>query len=324
MNNPKISVVIPLYNKQNHIKDCINSVLAQSFKAAEIVIVDDGSTDNSMDVVKTENFDSDVNIRVISQVNKGVSAARNNGVVNAKHDYIAFLDADDIWLPLFLEEMINLIQRYPAVGFYTSKYQCVATDEQYYDAKIDMALVEANGFNPNGMLINNFFEIASHGDLPFMVSSSVISRSLFEQVGGFPVGEAIGEDQDLFAKVALQGAIAYSPNINLLYSIDADNKATHYNVPSQECAFSKRLNKTKVLEKNSMAKAILKYCAAHLCHLAKLNIKMGRTDEAKLLLSDPRCQLKPKHRIYLYLWASIVQGVSRVKQFVSPSVPVSK
>lgn len=323
MNIPKISVVIPLYNKQSHIIDCINSVLAQSFPASEIIIVNDGSTDKGMEAIYDEDFNTNTEIRLLSQSNQGVSVARNNGVTAARHKYIAFLDADDIWLPFFLEEMVNLLKRFPNTGFYTSKYQCVTTDEQYYDANIDMEAIEVNNFDPNGMLIDNYFEIAAQGDLPFMISSSMIYKPLFEELQGFPVGEAIGEDQDLFAKVALQGPIAYSPNINILYSIDAENKATQNNVPRQECGFSKRLNKSKVANKGSRAKGALKYCAAHLCHLAKLNIRIGRADEAKQLLTDPRCKLKPKHRMFLFVWASTVQVISRLKQLLFPRQPAS-
>lgn len=323
MINPKISVVIPLYNKKSHILDCIDSILSQSYQPQEIVIVDDGSRDGSAQVVEQQDFDTEVEIRLFKQKNQGVSVARNQGVAKAKSDYVAFLDADDIWLPFFLEEMVNLVNRFPTVGFYTSKYQCVGENEQYADAKIDMQALEQNGFDPYGMLIDNYFDIAAKGDLPFMVSSSMISKRLFKRVGGFPVGEAIGEDQDLFAKVALKGRIAYSPNINLLYSVDAENKATQHNIPTAECAFSKRLNSKKVLKKNQRAQSIMTYCAAHLCHLAKLNIKVGRISEAKQLLADPRCQLKPKHRIGLYFWALGAQLINRIKA-LSSATPTAK
>ena len=320
---PKITVVIPLYNKRSHILDCLHSVLQQSYAAQEVIVMDDGSSDGGAELIENTEFDSATEIRVIKQKNQGVSAARNNGVKEAKYDYVAFLDADDVWLPFFLEEMVNLHQRFPNVGFYTSKYQCVAAGEHYQDAKINMALVEENGFDPLGMLLNNYFDIAGQGDLPFMVSSSMISKKLFKKVGGFPVGEAIGEDQDLFAKIALLGPVAYSPNIHLLYTVDAENKATQFNIPSAECPFSKRLNKAKVLKKNKRAKSILKYCAAHLCHIAKLNIKVGRVKEAKRLLADPRCQLKPKHRIGLYAWALATQLMLAVKQLVHIT-PITK
>lgn len=308
MNKPKISVVIPLYNKRSHIIACIESVLAQNYSAKEIIIIDDGSTDGGAELLKAHDFQTSCKIRLYQQANQGVSVARNNGVKLAKTPYVAFLDADDIWLPFFLEEMVNLINRYPQVGFYASRYQCVAGSGDYRDANINMALVEDNGFNPYGMLLSNYFDIAAQGDLPFMISSCVIHKSLFAAVGGFPPGEAIGEDQDLFAKIALQQPIAYSPNINLLYSIEAENKATQSNVPEAECPFSQRLNEPKLLVNHRRTKAILKYCAAHLCHLAKLNIKRGKIKQAKQLLADPRCELKPKHRAGLYLWALLVQA----------------
>lgn len=299
MNIPKISVVIPLYNKEEHILDTLNSIYEQSVQPDEVIVIDDGSTDNGVALAQQSGHK---NLRVICQKNQGVSVARNNGVSLAKNDYVAFLDADDVWLPFYLEQMIALIKKYPKAGMYASKYQCVTQAGEYSDAKIVMQSI-----HPEGGLIDNYFEIAAEGDLPFMMSSTLVHKSVFEKVGGFPAGEAMGEDQDFFAKIALQLPIAYSPNINLLYSLDAQNKATVNNIPSKECPYSQRLN-TLVQSRNmdsktSKAKSIMRYCAAHLCYLAKLNIQAGKVAEAKALLADPRCDLKPMHKIGLYVIA---------------------
>lgn len=311
MNNPNISVVIPLYNKQSHILNAIDSVLKQAHSPSEIVVIDDGSCDDSAKIVTEKSATSQIPIRLIKQQNQGVSVARNNGVKHAKYELVAFLDADDVWLPLYLDEMVNLLNSYPTAGFYASRYQCFAGEGKFSDANINMALVAQNGLNPNGMLLKNYFDIASKGDLPFMISSTMVSKKRFNKIGGFPAGERIGEDQDFFAKVALEGDIAYSPNINLLYSTVADNKATQHHVPEAECPFSQRLYQQQA---NRTSPAVMRYCAAHLCHLAKLNIQIGRFKHAKSLLADRRCLLKPKHLVGLYGIASALELTQQIKQ----------
>lgn len=317
MTNVTISVVIPLYNKASHIVAALESIASQAFPASEIVIVDDGSTDNGAEIAQQSAANIDIPVRIIRQRNQGVSVARNNGVAAATSEYIAFLDADDTWLPLFLDEMVNLIETYPYAGLYASRYQCVAEEGEYFDANINMDLIAKNGFNPDGMLLSNYFEVAAQGDLPFMVSSLVIAKSFFKRIGGFPEGEKIGEDQELFANAALMGPIAYSPNINLHYATVAENKATQQHVPSEECPFSKRLAEKAKTQQPNDELHILKYCAAHLCHLAKLNVKSGQFAKAKQLLADSRCALKPKHRIGLYLAATVGESFSVFKRAFS-------
>jgi len=105
-----VSVVIPLYNKEKNIFATINSVLEQTYSGFEIVVINDGSTDNSCEVVNRIN---DPRIRLITQNNLGVSKTRNRGVSEAKYEYVALLDGDDQWAPTFLEEMIALIEICP-------------------------------------------------------------------------------------------------------------------------------------------------------------------------------------------------------------------
>src|SRR5690606_6751565 len=114
------SVVIPLYNKELSVRNTINSVLDQTFKEFEIVIVNDGSTDNS--VKEVEKFD-DKRIRLIHQENKGVSAARNRGIEEAKYEWIAFLDADDLWRENHLEEVVRMINIFPDFKVYVTSFE---------------------------------------------------------------------------------------------------------------------------------------------------------------------------------------------------------
>ena len=118
--NPFISIVIPLYNKEKFIARTLESVLAQTFKNFEVLIVNDGSTDSSVEVAKKY---IDDRFRIINQKNSGVSAARNKGIKLARAKYIAFLDADDTWEPNFLSEIQRLIKKYPQAGLYGTGYR---------------------------------------------------------------------------------------------------------------------------------------------------------------------------------------------------------
>ncbi len=294
MNNIKFTVIIPLYNKASHILRTLKSVAWQKYPATEIIVVDDGSTDEGVLLIEQANI---ANVRLIKQQNQGVSAARNTGIKAASCDYIAFLDADDQWLPLYLDEISGLIHRFPRAEFFGTCYQIVEAQDNYVDAKINMLPAD-----PKGILLDDYFDIASRGDLPFTMSSITIKRALFNKIGMFPVGEPIGEDQDFFCRAALHTAIAYSVNIHSLYHKDAQNQASRDNVPTEECAFSIRVSAKAQLLKDDvkMKTSMLRYSAAHLCHLAKLNILNGRFSQGRKLLADPRCKLKPKHLLALY------------------------
>ncbi|MCH7785011.1 MAG: glycosyltransferase family 2 protein, partial [Bacteroidetes bacterium] len=105
-----ISVIIPLYNKDKFITKTIQSVLNQTFTDFELLIVNDGSTDNSLKIAQSFN---DKRLKLISIENSGVSLARNTGIKAAKHNWIALLDADDWWAPTFLEEFIEAFKLFP-------------------------------------------------------------------------------------------------------------------------------------------------------------------------------------------------------------------
>ena len=115
----KYSVVIPLYNKEHFIKKAIQSVLKQSFQDFEIIIVDDGSTDRSLEIARK--FESE-KLKVYTQPNQGVSVARNKGIENASGEYIAFLDADDTWNMDYLETIDELTTSYPESDIYVTAY----------------------------------------------------------------------------------------------------------------------------------------------------------------------------------------------------------
>ena len=313
MKTPTISVVIPLYNKAQHIERTIKSVLSQQVEVSEIIVVDDGSTDNGADVVKNLAVE---NLVLIQQVNQGVSVARNIGVSVATSDYVAFLDADDQWLPFFTQEIQGLITRFDDCGMFATRYQCVEGEEQLVDAKILLDSV-----NPDGYRLNNYFEVASRGDLPFMVSSVVVSKAYFEHIGGFPVNEPMGEDQDFFANAALQGGIAYSPNIHVHYHRDASNRAMDALIPVNLCPFATRLyaSLARGKYKTQLARSIEKYCATHGLFIAKQNIQRGNYDVALSILRKPMCSHRFARYTALKLVATLLNAKKRLVQLISIS-----
>ena len=309
MNKPQFSVVIPLYNKEQHIIRTLNSIAKQSYAANEIIVVDDGSTDNGPQLVSECNIE---NVTLVQQKNGGVSSARNTGISLAKHEFIAFIDADDQWLPLYLEEIANLVAKFPQAGVYATHYQIIEPGNQYVNAKVNLKNID-----PTGELLADYFDVASKGDLPFTMSSMTVRKSLVNNNGNFPLNEPMGEDQDFFARAALATDIAYSPNIQSLYHRDATNRACHLTIPHQECPFSVRISNQAMNSKQTQASkmSMLRYSAAHLCHIAKLNIMGGQFSRARTLLSDPRCKLKPKHRYGLLIWSWIKQSLTFGQRF---------
>ncbi len=121
------SVVIPLYNKEKRVKNTIESVLNQTFQDFEVIVVNDGSTDNSLEVVKSFN---DERIRIINQKNSGVSSARNRGIKEAKYEWIAFLDADDLWDHNKLEMVAEVIDKEKNVNWIITGYTLLKNEKR--------------------------------------------------------------------------------------------------------------------------------------------------------------------------------------------------
>lgn len=226
-NRPFFSVVIPLYNKQNYIKETIKSVLNQTFQDFEIVIVNDGSKDDSVKVVESIQDDR---IKLLHQKNSGVSVARNKGIKEAKADYVAFLDADDLWLPKFLQTIYELIQNFPDAGLYATAYKKRKENGEEFGINIQaLPSKEYEDYLPN------YFESIVKGDNLVWSSATCIPKKVFiENDIWFPVGEKYGEDQYVWARVAMKFAIAYSTKICSLYKIEAENNTINVILKEKE------------------------------------------------------------------------------------------
>jgi glycosyltransferase involved in cell wall biosynthesis len=210
----RFSVVIPLYNKARQIENTIRSVLAQDFQDFEIIVVDDGSTDGGSDLIIPIN---DTRIRLVFQVNAGVSAARNFGVHESSAEYIAFLDADDEWYPWHLEEIDQLIRNFPQNGMYSVAHHIIQNNIKY-----SPSTGVTVGFCG---VIPNVFKTFGTGLALVNSSTACVNRQAFNQSGGFPIGVTKGEDVYLWLKIALSNGIAHSARVCAIYNKDATNRS---------------------------------------------------------------------------------------------------
>jgi len=210
------SVVIPLYNKAHTIQRTLASVLAQTHTEFEVIIVNDGSTDNGIEAINQ--CTSDQRIRIIKQENQGVSAARNNGVANAKYEYIAFLDGDDEWLPGYLAKMKTAIDLFPNAGMY-----CCAGIVRNADGSEFYRLAKKYG---GRILEIDFFE---NPHVFVHTSATVVSKSVFNKSGGFPSEMKRNQDFALFYSLALITPVVYCAFPLSVYVGGVEGQATSNN-----------------------------------------------------------------------------------------------
>ena len=228
MSQPAISVVIPLYNKQREVAAAVRSALAQSYPPAEIVVVDDGSTDGGAEVVRA--IGSPL-VRLVEQANAGVCAARNHGIAETSGEYIALLDADDEWEPGFLAEIAAMIGEFPGCGLYCTGFSIVSDD----------GVFPAETPAERGV-VGNFFRDSAHRYIA-IPSASCIPRRVFDTVGGFPEGMKIAEDLHLWIRIARRYPVCFSPARLVRYSRVASNRSAAVYTPEQTvCSFEELYN----------------------------------------------------------------------------------
>lgn len=185
MRKVKVSVVIPSYNSARYLTAAIDSVLAQTYENFEILVVDDGSTDETKDVLKRyEN-----SIRYLYKPNGGVSSARNHGIENAKGEYLAFLDADDAWLPEKLEKQIIELEKNAGRACYAAFTAC--------DEKLNPLRVVQNQRSENALR-----DLLVRGNVIGTPSAVIIEKKLLKEIGGFDLGLSQCADWEMWVRVA--------------------------------------------------------------------------------------------------------------------------
>jgi glycosyltransferase involved in cell wall biosynthesis len=214
---PKVTVVIPLFNKALHIRRAVESVLNQSFQEFEIVVVDDGSTDDGAEIVRSM---TDARIRLFQQPNRGVSSARNKGIKEARHELISFLDADDNYNPDFLAIIVDLAARHEGAGAYGTSFEIIKENLRRGISR-PSSLREAAG--AKDILIHDFFKDALSGWVIWS-SATAVPKKTFDAVGLFPEGVPLGEDWDMWMRIGARFPIAVSSYIGAIYHREASNR----------------------------------------------------------------------------------------------------
>lgn len=205
----RISVVIPLYNKVKSIERTIRSVAQQGVQPLEIIVVDDGSTDGSAEVVEAMDLKL---VKLVRQSNRGVSAARNRAMEMAQGEWIALLDGDDYWLDGYLDSVEQMIGYFPAAG-------AIGMGFFIDDGK---RLVAGDYVEKYGAV--DFFR-ESMSQYVLIPSATVVRRDLALAMGGFPEGMRMAEDQYLWTKIARTAQVAFMPLPLVVYSRAAENRS---------------------------------------------------------------------------------------------------
>lgn len=213
----RFSVIIPLYNKASYVAKAILSVLSQSISDFELVIMDDGSKDDSYEVA-LKTIEGHHNCHLYRQKNGGVSVARNNAVALSQGEYLCFLDADDWWDEQFLAEMSQLIDEFPEAGIYGTNYTIVnETKHKTREAQIGVE----DGFERG--YINYCQAYAKTMYMPLWTGAVCIPRGVFEEMKGFPNGIKLGEDFLLWMRIALKYKVVFLNQPLAYYNQDVES-----------------------------------------------------------------------------------------------------
>lgn len=237
------SIVMPLYNKEYSVLKAILSIFAQKYDGWELIVINDGSTDSSYNVVK--NFISTAQllkckVRLIHQDNQGVSAARNRGVAESKYNYICFLDADDEWYPDFLSRINNLFNLYPNESIYSLQHEvCINNTD-----KIRNKCMYKEGFKG---YVRNFFKASLVGSIANS-SKVCISKSDFYRIGGFPLHYKAGEDLFVWMELALKGKVVLDNTVCTTVNVidDKSRAGRGVSIPYPFIYYSENNNKNNL------------------------------------------------------------------------------
>lgn len=232
VNHPLISVIIPFYNSAPYLNDTISSVIQQEYKNWEIILVDDGSTDGSAAIVNEWSCTYPDKIYCYhhpDHKNRGAAASRNLGVSKAKGNILAFLDSDDLWLPLYLEMQLTLLERYPdaTVICEATKYWYSWNNTTLKDKIINIGATVDTLYTPT-QLAKKLYPLNKGAS--FCTCALMMYTHSFRNLGGFDErftgNNHLFEDQVLFLKICLQEKVFISSNCNNIYR-QRNNSSMH-------------------------------------------------------------------------------------------------
>ncbi len=268
---PFFSVVIPLFNKDKYVAQTLETVLKQNFADFEIIIINDGSTDNSEQIVKSF---SDSRIKYFSTENQGAAAARNIGIEKSQSPYIAFLDADDLWFENHLQELKNLIDLYPNAGMYANRYQLVFENGSTYQPSFFGIADDYEG------VVEDYFAAS----LRYAVASSIsiaVPKAIFAKVGNFKRYISSGQDTDMWIRIALHSKIIIGNKLTSTYLHFIEGSL------SKTAILEKKIKRfDEYVEQEKSNKSLKKYLDLYRMEYAMQYKMAGASEESKSLYNQ--------------------------------------
>jgi glycosyltransferase involved in cell wall biosynthesis len=199
---PEVSVIVPLYNKAMYVERCVASVRAQTFADFEVIVVDDGSTDSSVEDM-CRAFAGDRRFRLVSQANGGVSKARNTGIEHAAAELIAFLDADDEWRPGYLEAIVAAARRHPQAVLIGTGFEVLYAGRDLYRRH---GAFGARTLVPAAQVLEAWGRLRS---CPLFIGATAMRRAALRAIGGFEPGMHLGEELLVFLRLLQMGDLSF-------------------------------------------------------------------------------------------------------------------
>lgn len=288
---PLFSIIIPLYNKENFIVKTLKSVLLQEEHDYEVLLINDGSTDDSMEVAKQfiaslKNEDQQ-KFHLFNQENQGVSAARNWGINMAKGTFISFLDADDYWYPYFLNTMREAIAKFPNEGVFSAAIE-VQTFHKIIPSPYSIP-------NQELYVLTDYF-LGSRKQSAIFTSCTAIKKSIIDGVGAFDILMKSGEDTDLWMRIGLHHNVLFINKILTRYVFD-ENSLSREKLEYTALRIFKKYQKEE--ETNSRLKEFLDLNRFALA--IKLKICRNNRDAEELIKQIKPTSLSTKKKTLLKL-----------------------
>ena len=279
---PLVSVIIPTYNRAAYLQKALQSVKEQTYQPLEIIVIDDGSTDDTRIMLEG----CEVQLRYIYQENKGISGARNTGIRNANGEYVAFLDSDDYWVPEKTAQQVALFKQHPEYGLVASRCASIRLDGSYR---------ERNRPGRSGWILEDLFKANF-----IRTSAAMVKKECFENIGLFDEELKECEEYDLWLRIAAQYPMGFIDKSLAVYVDNPEGMSTD--------SLTGRLYRLKVLEKqylqNKIPANLYAQRIANTCHyIGRHYIKRGEkeTGFSYLLKAQKLRPLYIKNLLYIIL-----------------------
>lgn len=297
---PFFSVIIPVYNKEKFIEKTLQSVLNQTFSDFEVIVINDGSTDESENKILDIKDDR---INCFTKKNEGVAIARNFGILKATGSFICFLDADDYWYPNFLSVMKSYIEKLPTQKVFASAIE-IETKKNKFPAQYSIP-------KNNDYQIVNFFE-ASQYESVLWTSSVVIEKTVFEKTGIFDEKIKISEDTDLWIRIGLIYEVVFIWEILACYIYDNQSVSRNMNYVFEDYFFEKFKTEEKTNKKLKQYLDLNRFSS-----VIKLKINGDNKRAKKLIENIDTKSLSCKKRFLLNSPTFALKILIKIKSFLA-------